>query len=304
MIATSIIDLVGNTPLLELRNIEKMFNLNTKILAKLEYLNPAGSTKDRAAKFMIEQAIAEGKINKNTLIIEPTSGNTGVGLAAIAASYGLKVVLTMPETMSIERQQLLKLYGAKIVLTPGEEGMAGAVKKANELAKEVADSFIPGQFENPNNPLAHEKTTGPEIWRDTKGEIAAYFACIGTGGTLSGTGRFLKSQNKDIKIIGVEPEASPLISKGYAGSHKIQGIGANFVPKNLDLNICDLIKTVSDSDAFDMTHLVSKNEGVLLGISSGAALSAALSFCKENDMNNKTIVVHCPDTGDRYLSVL
>lgn len=303
-IAQSVTDLVGNTPLIELKNIEKEYNLGAHLIAKLEYLNPAGSAKDRIGKAMIDEALKSGKLKKDSLIIEPTSGNTGIGLAAVAASYGIKIILTMPDTMSVERINLLKLYGAQIVLTPGAEGMAGAVKKAEELAKENEGSWIAGQFVNPVNAKAHELTTGPEIWRDTDGKIDAFVAGIGTGGTITGTGRYLKTQNKEVKIIGVEPESSPLLTKGKAGPHKLQGIGANFIPEVLDQNILDEILTVSDEDAPKMLKILAKREGILVGISSGAALQAAIEVAKRPEMKGKTIVVLLPDTGDRYLSVL
>lgn len=303
-VAQNISDLIGNTPLLELKNIEKEFGLNAHILAKLEYLNPAGSAKDRIGKAMIDEALATGKLSRNSVIIEPTSGNTGIGLAAVAASYGIKTILTMPDTMSVERINLLKLYGAEVVLTPGSEGMAGAVKKAEELSAQMPGSFIPGQFENPVNALAHEKTTGPEIWKDTDGKVDVFIAGIGTGGTITGTGRYLKTQNKNIKIIGVEPETSPLLTKGKAGSHKLQGIGANFVPKVLDRSILDEIITIGNEEAPEMSKNLARKEGILTGISSGAALCAAIKVAKRPEMSDKTIVVLLPDTGDRYLSVL
>lgn len=303
-VAQNISDLIGNTPLLELKNIEKEFGLNAHILAKLEYLNPAGSAKDRIGKAMIDEALATGKLSRNSVIIEPTSGNTGIGLAAVAASYGIKTILTMPDTMSVERINLLKLYGAEVVLTPGSEGMAGAVKKAEELSAQMPGSFIPGQFENPVNALAHEKTTGPEIWKDTDGKVDVFIAGIGTGGTITGTGRYLKTQNKNIKIIGVEPETSPLLTKGKAGSHKLQGIGANFIPKVLDRSILDEIITIGNEEAPEMSKNLARKEGILTGISSGAALCAAIKVAKRPEMSDKTIVVLLPDTGDRYLSVL
>lgn len=304
MIAKNITDLVGNTPLIELCNIEKHFGLKAKLLAKLEYLNPAGSAKDRIGREMINEALASKKITKDSVIIEPTSGNTGIGLAAVAASYGIKVILTMPDTMSVERISLLKLYGAEIILTPGKEGMAGAVNKAKELAETTPGAWIAGQFENPVNALAHEKTTGPEIWRDTEGNVDAFVAGIGTGGTITGTGRFLKSKKADVKVVGVEPASSPLLSEGKAGPHKLQGIGANFVPAVLDKNLLDEIITVTDEAAPQMTKLLAKKEGLLTGISSGAALEAAVRLCQRPEMEGKTVVVLLPDTGDRYLSVL
>lgn len=304
MIAKNITDLVGNTPLMELVNIEKEFSLTSHLIAKLEYLNPAGSAKDRIGKAMIDEALAFGKLKKDSVIIEPTSGNTGIGLAAVAASYGIKIILTMPDTMSVERINLLKLYGAEIVLTPGKEGMAGAVKRAEEIAASKPGSWIAGQFDNPVNAIAHEKTTGPEIWRDTEGKVDAFVAGIGTGGTITGTGRYLKKQKADIKIIGVEPESSPLLTKGVAGPHALQGIGANFVPKVLDRNLLDEIITVGNEEAPEMAKLLARKEGILTGISSGAALCAAIKVAKRPEMKNKTVVVLLPDTGDRYLSVL
>lgn len=303
-IAQNISDLVGNTPIVALHNIEKEFALKAQLVAKLEYLNPAGSAKDRIAKAMIEEALADGRLNRNSVIIEPTSGNTGIGLAAVAASYGLKVILTMPETMSVERRNLLKAYGAELVLTEGSLGMAGAVKKAEEIAAATKDSFIAGQFDNPVNPKAHEQTTGPEIWRDTDGKVAAFVAGIGTGGTLTGTGRFLKAQNKNIRIIGVEPASSPLLTQNRAGAHKIQGIGANFVPANLDRTVYDEVMPVTDEDAIETAKMLAKKEGFLTGISSGAALFAAMQLAKKEEFKDRIIVTLLPDTGDRYLSVL
>lgn len=303
-VAQNISDLVGNTPLIELKNIEKEFGLKAKLVAKLEYLNPAGSAKDRIGKAMIDEALKTGKLKKDSVIIEPTSGNTGIGLAAVAASYGIKIILTMPDTMSVERINLLKLYGAQIILTPGKDGMAGAVKKAEELAKENKGSWIAGQFVNPVNAKAHELTTGPEIWSDTDGNVDVFVAGIGTGGTITGTGRFLKSKNQNIKIIGVEPESSPLLTQGKSGPHKLQGIGANFVPDVLDKSLLDEILTVSDDDAPQMLRLLAKKEGILVGISSGAALCAAIKVAQKKEMEGKTVVVLFPDTGDRYLSVL
>ena len=302
-IAQNISDLVGKTPLLQLNNIAKQFNLKANLFAKLEYFNPAGSSKDRIAKFMIEEALKTGKLKKDSIIIEPTSGNTGIGLAAIASSYGIKVILTMPENMSEERIKLLKMYGAQIVLTDKTKGMAGAIEKANELAKENPGSFIPSQFDNPVNPLTHQKTTGPEIWQDLDGNVDAYVACIGTGGTLSGTGKFLKQQNPQIKIIGIEPASSPLITKGISGPHKIQGIGANFIPQNYDSSIVDQIVCVQDDDAFEYAKLIAKTEGAFVGISSGAALCAAIQLAQQPEYENKNIVVLLPDSGARYLSV-
>ena len=302
-IAQNISDLVGKTPLLQLNNIAKQFNLKANLFAKLEYFNPAGSSKDRIAKFMIEEALKTGKLKKDSIIIEPTSGNTGIGLAAIASSYGIKVILTMPENMSEERIKLLKMYGAQIVLTDKTKGMAGAIEKANELAKENPGSFIPSQFDNPVNPLTHQKTTGPEIWQDLDGNVDAYVACIGTGGTLSGTGKFLKQKNPQIKIVGVEPASSPLITKGISGPHKIQGIGANFIPQNYDSSIVDQIICVQDDDAFEYAKLIAKTEGAFVGISSGAALCAAIQLAQQPEFENKNIVVLLPDSGARYLSV-
>lgn len=302
--ANCIAELVGNTPLLELKNIKKLFGLKGNIFAKLEYLNPAGSAKDRIGKAMIDDALKTGKLSKDSVIIEPTSGNTGIGLAAIAASYGIKVILTMPDTMSEERIKLLKLYGAEIILTEGSKGMAGAVEKAEELSKKYEHSYIPSQFDNPVNADAHEKTTGPEIWNDMDGKVDAFVAGIGTGGTITGTGRFLKSKNKDVKIIGVEPETSPLLTKGKAGPHKLQGIGANFIPKVLDKSVLDEILTVGNEKAPEMVKTLARKEGILVGISSGAALCAAINLAKKEEYSEKNIVVLLPDTGDRYLSIL
>lgn len=301
-IAKKITDLVGETPLLELTNIEKKYGLKARILAKLEGFNPAGSIKDRIAKAMIDAAIAEGKVSKDSVIIEPTSGNTGIGLASVAASYGLRCILTMPETMSVERRTLLKAYGAEIVLTEGTKGMQGAVDKAAELAKETPNSFIPAQFDNPVNRETHYKTTGPEIWKQTDGKVDIFIAGIGTGGTITGAGTFLREKNKDIRIVAVEPATSPLLSEGHAGSHKIQGIGANFVPKVLDTKIYNAITPVKNEDAFACGREVAVTEGVLVGISSGAALWAAFEEAKKSENEGKTIVVIFPDTGDRYLS--
>ncbi len=301
-IAHKVTDLVGHTPLLELTNTEKKYGLKSRLLAKLEYFNPAGSVKDRIAKAMIESAFKEGLVTNDSVIIEPTSGNTGIGLASVAASYGLRCILTMPETMSVERRSLLKAYGAEIVLTDGSAGMRGAVEKANELAKEIPHSFIPGQFDNPVNPKTHYETTGPEIWEDADGKVDFFVAGIGTGGTISGVGKFLKEKNPNAKIIAVEPSTSPLLSEGHAGPHKIQGIGANFVPNTLDTKIYDSITTVQNDDAFVIGRDFAKTEGVLVGISSGAALWAALEEAKKPENEGKTIVVLLPDTGDRYLS--
>lgn len=301
-IAKKVTDLVGRTPLLELSNLEKKYSLKTRILAKLEYFNPAGSVKDRIAKAMIDDALATGKLNGDSVIIEPTSGNTGIGLAAVAASYGLRIILTMPETMSVERRNLLKAYGAELVLTDGAKGMKGAIEKANELAAATPHSFIPGQFDNPVNPKTHLETTGPEIWEDSDGKVDVFIAGVGTGGTLSGVGNFLKAKNADVKIIAVEPATSPVLSKGTPGPHKIQGIGAGFVPRTLDTNVYNEIITVENDDAFETGKLVGKTEGFLVGISSGAALWAALKVAKRPEYEGKTIVVLFPDSGDRYLS--
>jgi len=298
----SILDLVGKTPLLELSNIEKTEDLKVKLLAKLECFNPAGSAKDRVGMAMIEDAEKRGILNEDSVIIEPTSGNTGIGLASIAAVKGYRVILTMPETMSEERRSLLKAYGAEIVLTPGEEGMAGAIKKANELKNEIEGSFIPGQFENPANPEIHRLTTGPEIWEDTDGTVDIFVAGVGTGGTISGVGEYLKSKNPEIKIIAVEPEDSPVLSKGEKGPHGIQGIGAGFVPDALNTDIYDEIITVETEDAMEMSNIIAKTEGLLVGISSGAATWAALSVAVRPENKGKTIVVLLPDSGERYLS--
>lgn len=299
-INNSVKDLVGKTPLLRLNNIEKMFNTNSKIIAKLECFNPAGSAKDRAALSMIEQAELKGVLKKGATIVEPTSGNTGIALASIGISRGYKVILTMPETMSVERQMLLKAYGAEIILTPGNKGMAGAVEESERICKETENAVILGQFDNSDNPLAHYKTTGPEIFEDMDGKIDIFIAGIGTGGTISGVGKYLKEKNEKIKIIGIEPESSPVITKGISASHKIQGIGANFIPKNLDLSVCDEIVTVSNENALSMGNAVAKNEGLLIGISSGAAVSAAVEIAKKE--KNKNIVVLLPDGGEKYLS--
>jgi len=301
-IAKKIIDLVGHTPLLELSNLEEKLGLKARLVAKLEYLNPAGSVKDRIAKAMIDDALASGKLSKNSTIIEPTSGNTGIGLAAVAASYGIKIVLTMPETMSVERRNLLKAYGAELVLTDGSKGMKGAIAKAEELAKTIPNSFIPGQFVNPVNPKTHEETTGPEIWNDTDGAVDAFVAGVGTGGTLSGVGRYLKSKKSDVKVFAVEPATSPVLSKGFPGPHKIQGIGAGFIPSTLDTGVYDEIIAVENDDAFTTGKELGKAEGFLTGISSGAALWAAIQVAKRPEFEGKTIVVLLPDSGDRYLS--
>ena len=298
----SITELIGKTPIFEPTNYEKINGLNSTLLCKLEYLNPAGSVKDRAALGMIEAAEADGKLCKGSVIIEPTSGNTGIGLAAIAAYKGYKVILTMPDTMSIERRKLLAAYGAEIVLTDGKLGMSGAVAKAEELARNIPNSFIPSQFDNRENANAHIKTTGPEIWDDTDGKIDFFVAGVGTGGTLTGVGEYLKSKNPNIKIVAVEPEKSPLLSKGTAGAHGLQGIGANFVPSLLNQEIFDEIITVSENDAYIAARLLAKNEGILVGISSGAALHAATILAKRPESSGKNIVCLLPDTGDRYLS--
>lgn len=296
------IGLIGNTPLVEVVNIEKKENLEATVLAKVEYFNPAGSVKDRAALYMLQDAEEKGLIKEGATIIEPTSGNTGIGLAALAAVKGYRAILTMPETMSVERRNMLKAYGAEIVLTEGSKGMAGAIEKAEELAKEIPNSFIPGQFENKANARAHFETTGPEIWKDTDGKVDIFVAGVGTGGTITGTGEYLKSQNPNVKVVAVEPVDSPVLSKGYAGSHKIQGIGANFVPKLLNTEIYDEIIPVASDDAFAMGKEVAKTEGFLVGISSGAALFAAVELAKRQENKGKTIVVLLPDSGDRYYS--
>ena len=301
-IYTSADQLIGKTPLLELTQIEKSEGLNAKILAKLEYFNPAGSVKDRIAKAMIDDAEARGILKTGSTIIEPTSGNTGIGLASVAAARGYRIIIVMPETMSVERRQLMKAYGAELVLTEGAKGMKGAIAKAEELAKEIPGSFIPGQFVNPANPEVHERTTGPEIWEDTDGKVDIFVAGVGTGGTITGTGRYLKRQNPDVKVVAVEPASSPVLSQGKAGSHKIQGIGAGFVPDVLDTKIYDEIISVENDDAFAAGKLVGKKEGVLVGISSGAAIWAAIELAKRPENAGKTIVALLPDTGDRYLS--
>ncbi len=301
-IYTSADQLIGRTPLLELVRIEKEENLEARILAKLEYFNPAGSVKDRIAKAMIDDAEAKGLLKKGSVIIEPTSGNTGIGLASVAAARGYRIIIVMPETMSVERRQLMKAYGAELVLTEGTKGMTGAIAKADELAKEIPDSFIPGQFVNPANPAAHKATTGPEIWEDTDGKVDIFVAGVGTGGTITGIGEYLKSRNPEVKIVAVEPVASPVLSKGTAGAHKIQGIGAGFVPKVLDTEVYDEIIPVENEDAFAAGRRVGRSEGVLVGISSGAAVWAAIQLGKRAENRGKTIVALLPDTGDRYLS--
>ena len=302
MIYKSIDQLIGHTPLLELAKIEKHFNLNAKILAKLEYFNPAGSVKDRIAKAMIDDAEAEGKLNPNSVIIEPTSGNTGIGLSSVAAARGYRIIIVMPETMSIERRKLMKAYGAELVLTEGSKGMKGAIEKASELAAEIPNSFIAGQFVNPSNPKIHRETTGPEIWNDSDGAVDAFVAGVGTGGTLSGVGRYLKSKKSDVKVFAVEPATSPVLSKGTPGPHKIQGIGAGFIPATLDTGVYDEIIPVENDDAFTTGKELGKTEGFLTGISSGAALWAAIQVAKRPEFEGKNIVVLLPDSGDRYLS--
>ena len=299
---TSVDQLIGKTPLLELTHIEKEYNLKANILAKLEGMEPAGSAKDRVALAMLEKAESEGKLNEGATVIEPTSGNTGIALCALCAARGYRAVIVMPDNMSVERIRLMKAYGAEVVLTPAAKGMKGAIEKANELAKEVQNSFIPGQFENPANPLAHYTSTGPEIWADTEGQVDIFVAGVGTGGTLSGTGAYLKERNPDVRVVAVEPATSPLLSQGRAGAHGIAGIGANFVPATLNTNIYDEIVTVTEDEAYAAGRLLARGEGVLCGISSGAALHAAIELAQRDDNVGKTIVVLLPDTGERYLS--
>lgn len=301
-VKNSFLDLVGNTPIVRVNNLIKKDELKADVLAKLEYFNPAGSVKDRIAKEMILDALEKGLINENTTLIEPTSGNTGIGLSAVATALNLKIIITMPETMSVERRNLMKAYGAELVLTPGSEGMKGAVAKAKELASQIENSFIPGQFENPANPTAHYKTTGPEIYEQTEGKVDIFVAGVGTGGTISGIGKYLKEKNPEVKVVAVEPASSPVLSTGKGGAHKIQGIGAGFVPETLDTKIYDEIITVENEDAFATGKEMAKTEGILVGISSGAALYAAKELAKREENAGKTIVVLLPDGGDRYLS--
>ncbi|QUO32417.1 cysteine synthase A [Faecalicatena sp. Marseille-Q4148] len=301
-IYTSADQLIGNTPLLELTNLEKKLDLKAKVLAKLEYLNPAGSVKDRVAKAMIEEAQASGKLTKDSVIIEPTSGNTGIGLAAVAAAKGYRVIITMPETMSVERQQIMKAYGAEVILTEGAKGMQGAIDKAEALAEEIPGGIIAGQFVNPANPKAHFEHTGPEIYKDTEGTVDIFVAGIGTGGTITGTGTYLKQQNPEIQVVGVEPAEAPFFTKRVAGPHKLQGIGAGFIPEVLDTDICDEIICITAEEAFSVAREIGKQEGILVGISSGAAAAAAFQLARRPENEGKRIVVILPDTGDRYLS--
>lgn len=298
----AISDLIGNTPLVELTHIEEKESLDSRVVAKVEFFNPAGSVKDRIAKKMIEDAEKAGKIKPGATLIEPTSGNTGIGIASVAAAKGYKAIMTMPETMSVERRNLLKAYGAKVVLTDGKTGMKGAIAKAKELAVTIPNSFIPSQFENPSNPQAHYESTGPEIWKDTEGKVDIFVAGVGTGGTVSGTGKYLKDQNPNVKVIAVEPATSPVLSQGYAGPHGIQGIGAGFVPNTLDTSVYDEVFTVTNEQAYETGRLIAHNEGMLVGISSGAATYAAIQIAKRPENKGKTIVVLLPDTGERYLS--
>ena len=298
----SALELIGNTPLVEFTGIEKKYNLQARLLAKLEYFNPAGSVKDRIAREMIEDAESKGLLKEGSTIIEPTSGNTGIGLAAISAAKGYRLIIVLPETMSVERRNIIKAYGAELVLTEGSKGMKGAIAKAEELAKEIPNSFIPGQFVNPANPTAHKKTTGPEIWNDTDGEIDAFIAGVGTGGTVSGVGEYLKSKKSDVEVIAVEPATSPVLSQGVSGAHKIQGIGAGFVPDTLNTKIYDTVVTVENEDAFAFGKEIAKTEGILVGISSGAALKAAVDWASQPENKGKTVVTLLPDSGDRYYS--
>ena len=301
-ICKSIDELIGNTPLLELSNFEKSHSLNATILGKVEMMNPAGSIKDRVAKALLDSAEAAGKINKDTVLIEPTSGNTGIGLASLAAARGMRIIIVMPETMSIERRKLMKAYGAELVLTDGSKGMSGAIEKADQLHAEIENSFIPGQFTNPANPAAHEATTGPEIWEDTDGKVDIFVAGVGTGGTLSGTGKFLKSKNPNVKVVAVEPATSPVLSEGHGGAHGIQGIGAGFIPETLNTQIYDEVVTISDDEAFETGRELAAKDGLLVGISSGAAVAAARKLAERPENAGKTIVAILPDTGERYLS--